>query len=37
MNFEKSKYFKKRAKELYMIEAKNNELKHQLGYDVATS
>lgn len=37
IEFEKSEYFKKRAKERYMIEAKNSELKHQHGYDVATS
>lgn len=35
--FENSEYFKERAKERYMIEAKNSELKHQHGYDVATS
>ncbi|SMP71047.1 IS1182 family transposase [Anoxynatronum buryatiense] len=33
--FEETKYFKERAKERYMIEAKNSELKHQHGYDVA--
>jgi transposase len=37
IEFEKSEYFKKRAKERYMIEAKNSELKHQHGYDVARS
>ena len=37
IEFEKSEYFKKRAKERYMIEAKNSELKHQHGYDVAIS
>lgn len=37
MIFEKSDYFKEQAKERYMIEAKNSELKHQHGYDVATS
>ena len=37
IEFEKSEYFKKRSKERYMIEAKNSELKHQHGYDVATS
>lgn len=37
IEFEKSEYFKKRAKERYMIEAKNSELKYQHGYDVATS
>lgn len=33
--FEETEYFKERAKERYMIEAKNSELKHQHGYDVA--
>ena len=37
IEFEKSEYFKKRARERYMIEAKNSELKHQHSYDVATS
>lgn len=37
MEFEESEYFKERAKKRYMIEAKNSELKHQHGYDVATS
>lgn len=37
MNFEKSKYFKDKSKEIYKIEAKNNELKHRHGYDVASS
>ncbi|MBU3090476.1 IS5/IS1182 family transposase, partial [Clostridium sp. CF011] len=32
-----SEYFKKRARERYMIEAKNSELKHQHSYDVAIS
>jgi len=35
--FEETDYFKERAKERYKIEAKNSELKHQHGYDVATS
>jgi transposase len=35
MIFEESEYFKKRSKERYKIEAKNSELKHQHGYDVA--
>lgn len=35
--FEKTDYFKERAKERYKIEAKNSELKHQHGYDIATS
>lgn len=33
--FQETEYFKERAKERYMIEAKNSELKHQHGYDVA--
>ena len=37
MEFENSEYFKERAKQRYMIEAKNSELKHQHGYDVAIS
>jgi len=37
MNFEKSEYFKERSKERYKIEAKNSELKHRHGYDVASS
>lgn len=37
IEFENSDYFKERAKERYMIEAKNSELKHQRGYDVTTS
>ncbi len=35
--FEESLYFKERAKERYKIEAKNSELKHRHGYDVAIS
>lgn len=37
IEFEKSEYFKTRARQRYMIEAKNSELKHQHGYDVALS
>ncbi|MBZ9689171.1 IS1182 family transposase [Clostridium estertheticum] len=37
IEFEKSEYFKTRARQRYMIEAKNSELKHQHGYDVAIS
>lgn len=37
MAFQNTEYFKQRARERYMIEAKNSELKHQHGYDVATS
>lgn len=35
--FEKTEYFKEKAKERYKIEAKNSELKHRHGYDVASS
>lgn len=35
--FQESKYFKEKAKERYKIEAKNSELKHRHGYDVASS
>lgn len=35
--FQESDYFKKKSKERYKIEAKNSELKHRHGYDVATS
>jgi transposase len=35
--FQESEYFKGKAKERYKIEAKNSELKHRHGYDVATS
>ncbi len=37
MHFEETEYFKTRARERYMIEAKNSELKNQHGYDVAIS
>jgi len=37
MIFQETEYFKKRARKRYMIEAKNSELKHQHGYDVASS
>jgi transposase len=37
MAFQKSEYFKEKAKERYKIEAKNSELKHRHGYDVAVS
>jgi hypothetical protein len=37
MMFQESEYFKEKAKERYKIEAKNSELKHRHGYDVATS
>lgn len=35
--FQESEYFKKKSKERYKIEAKNSELKHRHGYDVASS
>lgn len=35
--FQESEYFKEKAKERYKIEAKNSELKHRHGYDVAAS
>lgn len=35
--FQESKYFKEKSRERYKIEAKNSELKHRHGYDVATS
>lgn len=35
--FQSSEYFKEQAKERYKIEAKNSELKHRHGYDVASS
>ncbi|SEB90284.1 Transposase DDE domain-containing protein [Paenibacillus sp. GP183] len=37
MAFQSSEYFKTKAKERYKIEAKNSELKHRHGYDVASS
>jgi len=36
-NFQESDYFKEKSKERYKIEAKNSELKHRHGYDVASS
>lgn len=35
--FQESEYFKGKSKERYKIEAKNSELKHRHGYNVATS
>ncbi|EPZ0455010.1 IS1182 family transposase [Bacillus sp. CD3-5] len=35
--FQESAYFKEKGKERYKIEAKNSELKHRHGYNVATS
>lgn len=37
MAFQETEYFKTKSKERYKIEAKNSELKHRHGYDVATS
>jgi len=37
MKFEQTEYFKKRSKQRYKIEAKNNELKNRHGYKVAKS
>lgn len=37
MAFQESEYFKTKAKERYKIEAKNSELKHRHGYDIASS
>ena len=37
VTFQKSEAFKAKAKERYKIEAKNSELKHRHGYDVASS
>lgn len=37
MAFQETQYFKEKSKERYKIEAKNSELKHGHGYDVATS
>jgi transposase len=37
MNFQESEYFKEKSKERYKIEAKNSELKHRHGYDIASS
>jgi len=35
--FQESGYFKEKAKERYKIEAKNSELKHRHGYDIASA
>lgn len=35
--FQESEAFKVKSKERYKIEAKNSELKHRHGYDVASS
>lgn len=36
-HFQESEYFKEKSRERYKIEAKNSELKHRHGYDVASS
>lgn len=35
--FQESDYFKEKSKERYTIEAKNSELKHRHGYDIASA
>ena len=35
--FQETEYFKEQARKRYMIEAKNNEIKHRHGYDIASS
>lgn len=35
--FQESNYFKTKSKERYKIEAKNSELKHRHGYEIASS
>jgi IS5 family transposase len=35
--FQESEYFREKSKERYKIEAKNSELKHRHGYDVAST
>lgn len=35
--FQESEYFKEKSKERYKIEAKNSELKHRHGYDIASA
>lgn len=37
IHFQESDYFKEKSQERYKIEAKNSELKHRHGYDVASS
>lgn len=37
IDFQESEYFKGKSKQRYKIEAKNSELKHRHGYDVASS
>ena len=35
--FQETEYFKEQARKRYMIEAKNSEIKHRHGYDIASS
>jgi len=37
IEFQNSEHFRERAKERYKIEAKNSELKHRHGYEIASS
>lgn len=37
IEFQESEYFKEKSKERYKIEAKNSELKHRHGYEIASS
>lgn len=37
MAFQETEYFKEKSRERYKIEAKNSELKHGHGYDIALS
>ena len=37
IKFQESEYFQEKSKERYKIEAKNSELKHRHGYDVASA
>ena len=37
LHFRKANISKKKSKERYKIEAKNSELKHRHGYDVASA
>ena len=36
IEFQESEFFKEKSKQRYKIEAKNSELKHRHGYDIAT-
>lgn len=37
LEFQETEYFKEKSRERYKIEAKNSELKHRHGYDVASA